>query len=308
MIINKFFLLLFLFLSLPLWTFELPFAGRFSQRFTFKLISIESSRYYHDGFITDEALFSPQTNRNIRVGKDFVFFSRSAYLHDYFSFVLDYQVTKREVNVYDGNSVIRKDASETKMGHEITPSVFAIFRPARIGLSYHFGINKQPLENEMLTTLRPTDALSLHLQLYYADIPKTALGLGLNYQFSFKPNLPLREISQDLFHRVDLLVHIYFAYYVHFRFKYSWEHDTSDFSTTRVGNVRLLNNSDGELTTDVFNVSLPHRSRHYLEYLFIYNLLEEFSVSFSIFQMLYANFESPILGFSASVSYNLGTP
>lgn len=307
MIINKFFLLFF-FLSFALWAVDLPFPGRFSQRFTFKLISIESSRYYHKGFVTDESSFSAQTNRNTTVGKNFIFSSRSAYLHDYFSVLLDYQLNKREVNNYDGNSVILRNASQTKLGHEITPSVFGIFRPARVGLSYHYGLGQELLQDEILTSLRPTDALSVHFQLYQDYIPKTALGLGALYQFSFQPNLPRSEIWDNLFHRVDLLVHIYFTYYVHFRLKYSWEYNASDFSTTRIGNDGLLGNPNSSLTTDVFNVNLSHRSRHYLEYLFIYNLLEEFSVSLSIFQLLYANFESPILGFSVSISYNIGTP
>lgn len=295
------------------WGFDLPFPGRIAQKFTYKIHSIELSRYYHNGWVADESLFQEVNSRTIHVAKNFTFASRTAYLHQYFAVLFDYSLTKRKFSLYDGAHVERTKERKSRMSHEITPSIFGIYWPLRVGLSYHWGVGKENklMEKELETSLRPLDAISLHLQFFVDDIPKTALGLGGEYQFSFQPKPLFGDIAESYFHKVSLLAHIYFTYYVHFRFKYSWERSEKDFPFLRVGREDLLDGKktgDELITKDTFSGYLKRRSRHYMEYLFIYHFVEEFSVSLSLFQLIYSNFESPIFGFSTSINLNFGAP
>ena len=275
-------------------------SGVFFQNFSFELITTHNNRYFNDGALNDESLLVPSDDREISVGENYVFQSRTAFMDRYYAFLLDYRLESKNVDVYNSLNVLQDDLSFNGLEHEITPSFFAIFWPIRIGLSYHWTLEDN-LTDEVITSLRPGNSLSFHFHLFIDKIPKTALGLGANYQLSFDPTLSFENIGNNLYHKLSGLAHIYFSYYVHFRATFSWERSEEDYTYGFLGSE-----DEASSVVDEFTGTLPNRSRYYLEYLFIYHLLEEVSLSLSMEQMVYSNYESPIFNFTASVQMSLG--
>ncbi|BBM89566.1 hypothetical protein COTS27_01271 [Spirochaetota bacterium] len=280
--------------------------GSFSQGFFFDFHSVNKSRFYQYGDLLYEYEANEDRNGEEIVGQDYVFESRTAYYYQYVTLMFIYTYQERMLKYFNRLGIENINSRQRRIVHSIMPHVYFTYEPLRLGISYYreFSNTPQKFIDEQPWSLRGTNAFSTHIQLYFAKIPKTPLGIALQYEFSFDPTIPQQQIRTDHFHRGGIHVDLYFTYYSQFKLAMTYENSTRDgvlFKATQTpGSTQTQNPDQYQLVRRGFK-------RYYIDYIFIYRFTNTVSINVLMGQMLYSDFESPAYRFKIGATYHLGS-
>ncbi len=279
--------------------------GGFSQGFFFDFHSVAKSRYYQDGDLFYELDDAVEFAGEELIGQDYVFESRTAYYYEYVTVLFIYKYEERLVKSFNALNIEYAEQRKRRTVHVVMPHIYVTYEPLRLGVSYYAEFSEQTaFADEQLWSLRGERAVSAHLQLYVAQIPRTPLGLTALYEFAFDPKAT-GAIGKEHFQRIGLNMDIYFTHYSQFKLVITYTSSTLPAVVQYRYEEPAADNTDASIA--VANVEIDNLARYYLDYVFNYRFTNRVSATIQMGHLLYANFASPAYRFKFGLSYHLGS-
>ncbi len=262
------------------------------QSLEFEYQYIENNFYYKNGEINN-------MNENLTMDRDsnslnlnYLIRSRTGYSYWFFTTYLEYLFSINQNNQYNNFDAKIDDDSTSVNVHEITPQVYFHYDPfgLELGINYLTRINREEPIGQVWS-LRPNDSLAFLFKFYWPQFWSVPLGVSLSYEIAFRLAL---DAADDLYQRGSFGFYINFSYYSQFQVLYTVVNSKKDQTITRV-----INDFSNE---DFF---LPQTNRYYLDFILVLQITDFLALKLGMGQLLYSEFESPMLRFNVGMNFIL---
>ena len=262
------------------------------QALEFEYQYIENNFYYRggEGFNMNE---NSTVNKNLNsLNLNYLIRSRTGYSYWFFTAYLEYLFSINQNNNYNKFDVKINHQSPSFNVHEITPQVYFHYDPfgLELGINYSTKINSDKVIGQVWS-LRPNDSLAFLFKFYWPQFWKVPLGVSLSYKIAFRL---AKNLLDDLYQRGSFGFHINFSYYSQFQILYTVVNSKKDQTINRI-----INDSSSE------NYFLNQTTRYYLDFIIVMQITDFLALKLGMGQLLYSEFESPMLRFNAGLNFIL---